>query len=603
MAYILNKYNGQELVVLQDGVLDTTTTSIGLLGRNYIGYGEVQNENFLFLLENFAGSNPPIHPIVGQTWYDSSNKKLNAYDGINWINIGAAEVSPTPPAATAVGSLWFKSTTKQLFILSADGWSLIAPEGDPRFGETRIKAVVLRDTELVNHIVLVAYVNGTAQFIIAAESFTIYFEDIIQGFEILIPGINMSSSNFIKGTLKGNADTSSRLETGRLINGVFFDGSSNITIKSSTTGSLNRGTYLLGNNFDGSTTVTWSVDASSSNIVGKVVARDSTGSFEASNISATQFTGPLYGNVTVDYGFSTFKKIVVENIEGFTFSGLSARATKLEPGRNINGVYFDGTNDITVSASANTLTGTTLANNVLFSSLTTVGTLSSLTVADAGISVGTAGQLTVSLESNQPVVATSSTYGLKIKLFDNFQSDNKADFAFITSDTALSLGGSHDPAFIGDLSSTCNIGLPSRPFGQAYISTMYGVATSAQYADLAENYLSDKKYEPGTVLEFGGINEVTIAENETIRVAGVVTTNPAHLMNSKLKGENVVAIALQGRVPCKVLGPVKKGDMLQSAGNGYAKAAKNPQLGTIIGKSLEDFNEENGVIEVCVGRL
>ena len=88
MPYIINKYNGSELVVLQDGTLDTST-SIGLLGRNYVGYGEVQNENFLFLLENFAGTNPPARALEGQTWYDSVNNKLNTYDG--WINTGDGE--------------------------------------------------------------------------------------------------------------------------------------------------------------------------------------------------------------------------------------------------------------------------------------------------------------------------------------------------------------------------------------------------------------------------------------------------------------------------------------------------------------------------------
>lgn len=128
-------------------------------------------------------------------------------------------------------------------------------------------------------------------------------------------------------------------------------------------------------------------------------------------------------------------------------------------------------------------------------------------------------------------------------------------------------------------------------------------ATQAQWADLAENYQADANYAPGTVLEFGGEYEVTEAADETKRVAGVVSTNPAHLMNSKLSGNNVVAIALQGRVPCKVRGKIKKGDMLVSGGSGYARPTQDPKIGTIIGKALEDFNGVEGVIEVVVGRL
>jgi hypothetical protein len=99
-----------------------------------------------------------------------------------------------------------------------------------------------------------------------------------------------------------------------------------------------------------------------------------------------------------------------------------------------------------------------------------------------------------------------------------------------------------------------------------------GEATSAQYADLAENYTADAKYAPGTVLEFGGTAEVTLAIDESKRVAGIVSTQPAHLMNSHLTADHVVAVALIGRVPCKVRGTINKGDMLISAGDGYAQS-------------------------------
>jgi len=602
MPYIVNKYNGEELVVLQDGTLDTTT-SIGLLGKNYVGYGEVQNENFVYLMENFAGINPPAKPISGQTWYDSQNKKLNAYDGTNWIAVGAAETSETAPEGPAVGALWLKTTTKQLYIFTTEGWTLIAPEGDDRFGQTRIRSVVLRDLSLINHIVLIAYVNGIAQSIIASETFTIHPLDLIAGFDDLVPGINMRNISFFAGNLQGNADTASRLETPRTINGVLFDGSSNITITSTTTGVLSRGNYITGNNFNGSSSTTWSVDATSENIIGKIVVRDSTGSFIAGEITADEFIGPLSGNVTVNYGQSTFEKIICNNIEGFTFSGTAAKALELDPGRYINEVYFDGSQDITVPAQAGTLIGNTLSANVVNTSITSLGLLTNLSVADTGITVGLSGQIRILVDSNRPTLAVTNGTGFRIKINDANQAGGQADFEFMSSDTALSLGGDNDPAFVGDQSSTCNIGLPTRPFGKAYIDTMYGTATAAQYADLAENYQADDYYEPGTVLEFGGKVEVTLAQDGTRRVAGVVTSNPAYLMNTKLSGENVVAIALQGRVPCKVRGHIRKGDMLQAASGGYARPAHEPKIGTIIGKALEDFEGIEGIIEVAVGRL
>jgi hypothetical protein len=135
-------------------------------------------------------------------------------------------------------------------------------------------------------------------------------------------------------------------------------------------------------------------------------------------------------------------------------------------------------------------------------------------------------------------------------------------------------------------------------------ATMYGVASSANYADLAERYTADDNYEPGTVLEFGGVNEVTISNTDmSRRIAGVVSTNPGYLMNAELESEFVVSLALTGRVPCKVQGAIRKGDMMVSASNGYARAEENPKLGSVIGKALEDFNGITGVIEIVVGRL
>ena len=108
-----------------------------------------------------------------------------------------------------------------------------------------------------------------------------------------------------------------------------------------------------------------------------------------------------------------------------------------------------------------------------------------------------------------------------------------------------------------------SIGSSTRRFNTVYATTFNGVATEALYADLAENYKGDAVYEPGTVLVFGGNEEVTTTDIKgDRRVAGVVTTNPAHIMNSALKGEHVVGVALQGRVPTKVLGKVEKGDLL-----------------------------------------
>jgi hypothetical protein len=154
-----------------------------------------------------------------------------------------------------------------------------------------------------------------------------------------------------------------------------------------------------------------------------------------------------------------------------------------------------------------------------------------------------------------------------------------------------------------DGDNTRTLGAIGVRWSTVYGVTFSGTSTTANYADLAEKYQADAEYAPGTVLQFGGDQEVTLAEEGTRRVAGVVSTNPAHLMNDQLQGENTVALALTGRVPVKVKGRIQKGDMMVSAGDGYARASAMPQIGTVIGKSLEDFDGSDGIIEVVVGRL
>jgi hypothetical protein len=106
------------------------------------------------------------------------------------------------------------------------------------------------------------------------------------------------------------------------------------------------------------------------------------------------------------------------------------------------------------------------------------------------------------------------------------------------------------------------------------------------------------------VLVFGGTQEVTISNTDSDRrIAGVVSTNPSYIMNSGLESDHVSIVALQGRVPTKVTGKVSKGDLMVSAGNGHARAEQDPKLGSVIGKALEDFDGNAGVIEVVVGRI
>ena len=605
MAYIINRFSGQQLVVLEDGTLDTST-SLGLLGRNYTGYGETQNENFLFLLENFANDNPPSRPITGQTWYNTDVGALNVYNGTAWAPVGSAVISDTEPEGFD-GGIWYKDITDQLFVYDSGLWKLIGPEAIEGFGMTKVLAEKIRDSNGTEHAALKVVVDGTVLAVCVDDAFTIDDANAIPGFSILQAGTNISTARPVIGSLAGNAESASKLNPGRTINGVYFDGQTDIAITSNTTNTLTRGTYLTGANFNGSIATTWSVDASPSNVIGKIVARDSAGDFSAGTITAN-LLGNVSGNVTTASGTSTFNIVSANEFIGATLSGNAFTATKLQTARTINTVLFDGSANITVPADGNTLTGTQLAVNIVDSHLTNVGTLSSLDVAGAtGITLGgpstSVAPLRIYLDASTIPTLYSRNSGIRFTILDPTQPSSTAAISLVNAATALALGGPNAPAMIPVNTATTDLGISTAKWNNVHANFFVGTATAAQYADLAEKYVADQEYEPGTVLEFGGEFEVTLAEDGSNRLAGIVSTAPAYLMNSECVGTCVVALALQGRAPCKVRGKISKGDMLMSAGDGYARKAISPQIGTIIGKALADFDGVNGVIEVAVGRV
>lgn len=370
MAYQINKWDGTPLVVLEDGRIDTST-SIKLVGRNYAGYGEIQNENFVHLLENFSGEGAPPTPIRGQVWFDSANKVLNVYDGSDWGPVSSATVSEESPTTPAQGDFWFKISTKQLFVYdgttpyASTGWCIIGPEAvDLPFGTTRLVSKKVRDISGNFHAISQLVVDGTVLAIISNDIFTLGTQDAVVGFTELTKGITMASTADITSGLDGTSTAALRLLVPRKINGVNFDGTADITVPASLDFSLSRGTHLIGGDisFNGTSNSTWSVDATSNNVTGKIVARDSTGNFSAGTISAT-FTGNLTGDVTGDVFSSNGVKVLDSGTTGnnatFTgdvtgnVTGNAGTASKLLVPRTINGVAFDGTSNIVISANVN----------------------------------------------------------------------------------------------------------------------------------------------------------------------------------------------------------------------------------------------------------
>jgi len=213
MAYILNNTNGVVVATVQDAVVDNTT-DLTFIGRNYSGYGEIQNENFLKLLENFSKSTAPSKPVEGQIWYDSTNKKINIYDGEYWKGISKIEVAETDPVDTknfVVGDLWYNTDLQQLYAYNGNVFNLIGPPGgadleagwkgsyeystDPTKSDIpqyNIKAVVGLTNEIIAVVSDVSYVVASG-----SDSYPVTEGSVIR------KGITLIGSDSITGSSAG----------------------------------------------------------------------------------------------------------------------------------------------------------------------------------------------------------------------------------------------------------------------------------------------------------------------------------------------------------------------------------------------------------------
>tara|TARA_B100001057_G_scaffold317336_2_gene317524 strand:- start:4401 stop:5672 length:1272 start_codon:yes stop_codon:yes gene_type:complete len=267
--------------------------------------------------------------------------------------------------------------------------------------------------------------------------------------------------------------------------------------------------------------------------------------------AVTQDSGLTYNPSSGSLTSATFIGALTGNASGSAATLATARAIALS-GDVVGTADFDGSAGISIST-------TIQANSVALGTDTTGNYVAAGAVSGTGLS------------------GSASAEGATFTVTSNATNAN-------TGSTIVARDGS------GDFSA----------------GVITATATQARYADLAEKYTSDADYEPGTVVELGGTAEVT----QTTRpwsptIAGIVSTDPAYLMNNDLDG---ISVALIGRVPCKVVGPVRKGEFLVSSRTpGHAEAHKDlhgPPAGSAIGKAIEDKDSEGtGVIEVLVGRM
>ena len=519
MAYIITKTNGSQLAIVDDGSIDIDATDLSLLGKNYAGYGQAVNQNFVKLLENFANTTAPLNPTTGQIWYDTSTKKVKFYNGTEFKGLPALQSSSYQPSDLLAGDLWFDDSESKLYYYDGSVFNLIGPQFTGQTAINTVLPAIVEDTDGFNHYILKHQIQSysdesviTTVAITSSDAFDIE-PTLIPGYTKIKQGITLYGANATTGV---SADAAT-------------------------------GDPII-----------WGTAADSLLLAGK----DSTDYVTYTNPSFTVgITGPAAG---LNLATNALRLFVDAGVPKITSNTTQIRMNVTSGATLYNILNLDADSDLAILPSKTVgqlcnIGSTTYPWNNIYST----GTIYCSGISSSGPLVG-----------NLTGTAT------------------KAD--------TLKVNGIYASA---TTTNTANTIVARDATGGFSAGTLSAVAAQAQYADLAENYKTDVHYEPGTVLEIGGTAEVTLCtEYCSEKIIGVVSTDPAYLMNSALKDS--VAVALRGRVPCKVTGKISRGDALVSSGlPGYATARDKEQpLNplTVIGKALQDFDGDFGIIEILV---
>jgi hypothetical protein len=249
MAYQINKTDGTIVATVADGQIDDRSTDITLIGKNYSGFGEIFNENLVKILENFAESTQPDHPLRGQIWFDSSQSKLKVYNGISFVPVSSATISSTQPSTLAIGDLWYDDVGKQIFFFDGVSAILLAPSYSSSQSLSGLRVDTILDTLNQTRVITSLYNNGILLGIFSKDSFTPKIA-IIGYTGSIAPGFNVGTlANFkIRATCTNSdslggapATTYVRTDTANAINGQL-----QITVDSGLiVGSANQGSFFV----------------------------------------------------------------------------------------------------------------------------------------------------------------------------------------------------------------------------------------------------------------------------------------------------------------------------------------------------------------------
>ena len=475
-------------------------------------------------------------------------------------------------------------------------------------------------------------VNSQTDLSFIGKGYAGYGESIAENFLHLLENFSNTSAPTkpISGQLWYDA-TNNRLKV--YSGSAFVPAGGNVPYESTAPSSLTRGDLWI----DSDTGQLYFYDGSSSILVGPPGSTGTTNGFTfdavVDSADATQQITKLFndGNLIAIISEDTFTPKA-------TLSGFASVKKGITLSTAISDLKFQGT-----ATDSDALGGVAAANFLRSNaSDTTTGTLS--VANDGGVIVGADSDMTITVDSSGGIISNTvldtdisfkvNDAGTTVTVMTIDGSESNVGIGTVTPSTKLQVSGTTtSTAFAGpltgnvtgnitstggnamgtltmsdklttqeiepDTNTTYDIGSTLKKY-----NTVHAKATSAQYADLAEIYETDSTYDVGTVMIFGGDKEVTQStiSNDT-RVAGVISEDPAYLMNSDSDGQ---AVALVGKVKCKVHGVVSKGDLLTTCGThpGCAKKAISPVLGSVVGKALEDKTDAGeSAILISVGRL
>jgi len=603
MAYQVNKFNGVLQTSVADGTIDSST-DLRFVGKNYAGYGEVQNENFLHLMENFANTSAPPKVVTGQIWYDSGNKKLKFYDGIKFKVANGAEVSVTQPSGLGVGEFWWDSGAKQLYTWSGTQFVLVGPAASPELGSSAIATDTIKDNQTPTadtHAIIkiiaggevVAIVNALEDFVPATSTgLTANFPIIKQGITLInTPANGQTTSDYRFWGTASNADKLG----GRAAEEYVRVGVTNPFTSSITFPDIG---FYVGQDADLRVWIENSEDVIIENKNNNPITIRITNGTQKQNVAVFQSSGIVPGeNTGYDLGDPNYRwgAVYTDSLIG------NLTALDLTTAYDYTLKQFTGKFVGNLVATDTTILVNSTTKEIGYTNATIKGNLIGSVQGELDGNASNAYQLNFldpdSAATPNTVAVRNSSGEINAVRFNGISSSSNRVKIDDTATDAAWNGGDQSTWYRSAKTTKTAFTIAARNAAGNLLANVFdGTATSAQYADLAEKYLPDAEYEVGTVVMIGGEKEVTACAWGK-RAIGVVSANPAFMMNKDLEGGTY--IALKGRVPVKVVGRIKKGDELIAADNGCAMMAV-PHASGVFAVALETSDDEGTKVVECL---